>query len=92
MRLSQEPIHRGRGFLARRRRNLRVDIHLLHREMNAKAGIAKWRPIAGGDNACIRAELGIPMRLIGPLSHVLDATRARCYKSAHSIPESWRDN
>ena len=31
---------------------------------------------------------GMLMRLLGPLSHGLDATRARCYKSAHSIAES----
>ena len=51
MRLSQEPIHRGRGFLARRRREVRVDIHLLHRETTAKVGIAMKRPVAGWDNA-----------------------------------------
>ena len=37
-------------------------------------------------------KLGIPTRLLSPLSHGLDATRARCYKSAHSIAESRSDN
>src|SRR5215217_5809379 len=69
-----------------------VALDLLRRETTAKVGIAMKRPMAGWDNACIRTELGILMRLLGPLSHGLDATRARCYKSAHSIPESWRDN
>ena len=57
-----------------------------------KVGIAMKGPMAGWDTACTHAELGILMRLLGPLSHWLDATRARCYKSAHSIPASWRDN
>jgi hypothetical protein len=92
MRLSQEPIHGTRGFLARRRRNQRVNVHPLRRETTAKVGIAMKHPMAGWDITCIRTELGILTRLLGPLSHGLDATRARCYKSAHSIPESWRDN
>ena len=32
------------------------------------------RPMAGWDNAFIRTGLGILMRLLGPLSHGLDAT------------------
>jgi hypothetical protein len=69
-----------------------VALDLLRRETTAKFGIAMKRPMVGRDNACIRTELGIPTRLLSPLSHGLDATRARCYKSAHSIPESGSDN
>ena len=69
-----------------------VALDLLRREMTAKFGIAMKRPLASWDNAYIRTELGILMRLLGPPSHGLDATRARCYKSAHSIPESCGDN
>ena len=49
MRLSQEPIHGTRGFLARRRRNQRVNVHPLRRETTAKVGIAMKRPMAGWD-------------------------------------------
>ncbi len=69
-----------------------VALDLLRRETTAKVGIAMKRPMAGWDNACIRTELGILMRLLSPLSHGLDATRASCYKSAHSIAESGSDN
>jgi hypothetical protein len=46
----------------------------LRRETAAKVGIAMKRSMAGWDNACIRTELGILTRLLGPLSHVLDVT------------------
>jgi hypothetical protein len=55
----------------------RVGRGSLRRETTAKVGIAMKRPLAGWDNACIHTELGILMRLLGPLSQVLDATRAR---------------
>jgi hypothetical protein len=77
-----------RAPLAASHRAVRNSRCPLRRETTAKFGIAMKRPMAGWDNACNRTELGILMRLLGPLSHGLDATRARCYKSAHSIPEN----
>jgi len=44
-----------------------VALDLLRRETTAKVGIAMKRSMAGWGNACIRAELGILMRLLGPL-------------------------
>jgi hypothetical protein len=91
--IREEMSRARRGHAADHVAGLRhVALDLLRRETTTKVGIAMKRPMAGWDNACIRTELGILTRLLGPLSHGLDATRARCYKSAHSIPESWRDN
>ncbi len=67
---------------------LKVGLSEMRRETTAKVGIAMKRPMAGWDNACIHTELGIQMRLLGPLSHGLDAARASCYKAAHSVAES----
>ena len=65
-----------------------VALDLLRRETTAKVGIAMKRPMAGWHNACVLTELGILMRLLGPLSLGLDAPRTGCYKSAHQIAES----
>ena len=54
--------------------SLHVALDLLRRETTAKVGIAMKRPMAGWDNACIRTELGILTRPLGPLSHMRDAT------------------
>jgi hypothetical protein len=75
--LAQQSIDRRCRFPPCNRRDVRVDVHHLRRETTAKIGIALKRPVAGWDNARIRTELGILMRLLGPLSQVLDATRAR---------------
>ena len=69
-----------------------VALDLLRRETTAKVGVAMKHPMSGWDNAGIRTEFRILMRLHGPPSHGLDAMRASCYKSAHSISESGSDN
>ena len=54
-------------------RHVALDL-FLRRETTAKVGIEMRRPMAGWDNACIRTELGILTRLLGPLSYMRDAT------------------
>jgi hypothetical protein len=71
-------------------RHLAID--LLRWETTSKVRITVKRPMTGWHNACIRTELGILIRLRNPFSHRLDATRARCYKSAYPTAESGSDN